>query len=361
MNILYLITKSEAGGAQTHVYQLCQAFRDTHTLTVVANPGGWLEEECKKLHVSFIPNTYFSNNLNPLRVLKSFFTIKKIIHEVKPDIVHCHSSVAGFLGRLAVRKKIPTVYTAHGWGFNIGVGALQKWVAIVSEKIVANYTDKIICVSEFVKELGVQYRITSPDAFVVIYNGVELQPRIKNEHHDVRITCVGRLAPPKRPLVLLEAISLFTPEMQRDLYTRVVGKGPQMDQLVTYITSKKIQHIELMGSLSRERIFDILHNSDIFVFLSDWEGFPISILEAMSCGLPIVSSNVGGIREMVDDKNGILLAQTTPELVAASLERLVTDRKTRKYMGEMSSQIVKERFTVEHMVHQIQQVYDDLV
>ncbi|PIR75847.1 MAG: hypothetical protein COU34_00685, partial [Candidatus Magasanikbacteria bacterium CG10_big_fil_rev_8_21_14_0_10_43_9] len=294
MNILYLITKSEAGGAQTHVYQLCQAFRDAHTLTVVANPGGWLEEECKKLHVSFIPNPYFSNNLNPLRVLKSFFTIKKIIHEVKPDIVHCHSSVAGFLGRLAIRKKIPTVYTAHGWGFNTGIGFLQKWIAIISEKIVANYTSNIICVSDFVKELGMQYHIATPDTFHVIYNGVEVQQRISEEHSDIRITFVGRLASPKKPLVLLEAIGLLTPDMQRRIYTRIVGDGSQKDELVTYLTAQMIQNAEFMGSLSRERIFDILHHSDIFVFLSDWEGFPMSILEAMSCGLPIIASDVGG-------------------------------------------------------------------
>lgn len=365
MKILYLITKSEAGGAQTHVAQLCRAFRDAHNIVVVAAPGGWLQDQCKLFGVSFISNPYFSNNiLRPFRLIKSVSLLKSIIKHEKPDVVHCHSSVAGFLGRFVVRNTIPTVYTAHGWGFNVGVGLFQKWMAIIAEKWMAQYATKIICVSQFVKDLALKYQIAPENKLRVIYNGVELSPAHtqKADKTFVRITFVGRLAKPKRPELLLETVDHLKTSLRDTMEVTIIGDGPQKTALQDYIQVKQLERIHLTGTLSREEVYARLQDSDIFVFLSDWEGFPMAILEAMSYSLPIIASDVGGINEMVlPQVNGILLSKNSIDELTTSIETLLTDTKKRQKMGKRSYQMTQERFTVDAMTTQVEQVYRDLL
>jgi glycosyltransferase involved in cell wall biosynthesis len=362
MTILYLITKSEAGGAQTHVSQLCEYFRAHHTVAVVAYPGGWLQEECKKLGVEFIPNPYFSNAINPFRILKSVFKLRSIVQTVCPDIVHCHSSVAGFLGRLVVRKRIPTVYTAHGWGFNTGVDVIQKYGAIFAELLVRRWTTAVICVSAFVRELGLKHHTISSAASVVIYNGVEVKERMPHRTQDdiIRLVFVGRLTAPKRPLLLLQALALCSSEMQKKVHITVVGEGEQNEHLDRYARAHPELSIGLTGSLPRKQVFDVLERSDIFVFLSDWEGFPMTILEAMSVGLPIIASDVGGVREMVNETYGILLKTNTVANVHHALSALIQDEALRKVMGEVSYQTVRDRFSLENMLQSVEELYTEI-
>lgn len=357
MKILYLITKSEVGGAQTHVHELCNYFRAQHEITVVAYPGGWLEKKCKELNVRFIPNQFFSNSVNPLRVLRSFFAIKKIVKDIQPDVVHCHSSVAGFLGRLAIRNNIPTLYTAHGWGFNIGVGFFQKWMSIIAEKMVSKYTAKIICVSQFVKDLGITYKITLPEKFEVIHNGVALQERKITAHNNVNIIFVGRMAEPKRPRLLLEAIQLLPLEEKKKISVRLVGDGPQLEEVGHYAAEQDMGLVEFLGELPHEQIIAKMHNSDIFVLLSDWEGLPITILEAMSCGLPIISSDVGGISEVVSEDNGRLVRKNTPEFVAQCLEVLIANDTLRQQLGQASYEKVRTDFSLTRMLERTAELY----
>ncbi len=235
MKIVYLITKSEAGGAQTHVGQLCASLKERHSLVVVAYPGGWLEHECNRLGVRFVPNVYFSNSLNPLHMVRSYRRIARIVDEEQPDIVHCHSSVAGFIGRLVVRARIPTLYTAHGWGFNIGVGIVQKWLSICAERMVSVYTKRIICVSSFVHELGIRYHIAPASLSTVIHNGVGPRERAVFETARIRITFVGRLTRPKLPLLLLQAVNGLSEQVKDRVLVSIVGEGQQEKVLQKYI------------------------------------------------------------------------------------------------------------------------------
>ena len=154
MKILYLITKSEPGGAQTHIYQLSKYFIEKgNQVAIMSYPGGWLEQEAEKLGIEFYPNKYFSNIPNPFKLFKAMEEIKKIVKDFKPDLIACHSTAAGFLGRLAIRNKIPTIFTAHGWAFTKGTPFLRKSIAILIEKVAGKFCSKIICVSYLDKSL----------------------------------------------------------------------------------------------------------------------------------------------------------------------------------------------------------------
>jgi len=176
MKILYLITKSEPGGAQTHIYQLSKYFIEKgDQVAIMSYPGGWLEQETRKIGVEFYPNKCFSNIPNPFTIFKAIKKIKNLVKDFNPDLIACHSTAAGFLGRLTIRNKIPTIFTAHGWAFTKGTPFLRKSAAILIEKIAGKFCSKIICVSDFDKSLVLKYKIVPIDKIEVVHNGVKFK------------------------------------------------------------------------------------------------------------------------------------------------------------------------------------------
>lgn len=361
MKILYLITKSEAGGAQTHVADLCNYFKSKGNEIVVMSSGdGWLKNECDKIGVGFINNNFFSNSANPVRLYKAIKEIKKFANEFKPDIVHCHSSSAGILGRLAIKGKVRTIYTAHGWGFNIGMKPWVKYPVLLLEKLCAKYTDTYICVAEFVKNLGLKYHLAPESKFKVIYNGVKLELKVESgklKDDRINLIFIGRLAEPKKPELTIEAISGLPKEIKNKINFTIVGDGPKRKILEKMAQDTGVQ-VEFTGVLAREQSINYLNQSDIFVFVSAWEGFPYTILEAMSCGLPVIASNVGGISEAVNEQNGILVNNEVGQIHDAIL-KLVNDKELRLKLGEQGRQDIVVRFSLEQMLSQIERVYSE--
>lgn len=360
MKILYLITKSEAGGAQTHVADLCDYFKNKGNEIVVMSFGnGWLKQECEKIGVNFINNIFFSNSANPIKIFKAIKETRRYVNEFKPDIVHCHSSSAGILGRLAIKGKIRTIYTAHGWGFNIGMKPWVKYPVLFLEKICAKYTDTYICVAEFVKNLGLKYHLTPKSKFKVIYNGVNLadpnNSKIKILKSEISLIFIGRLAEPKKPELTIEAVSLLPDEIKSNIKFTIIGDGPKKEMLKKIADDKKV-NVEFKGSLEKSEALKELEKVDIFAFISVWEGFPYTILEAMSYGLPIIASNVGGISEAVNESNGILVNNEVRQIREAIL-KLVSDKDLRLKLGEQGKKDVEEKFSLEQMLNKIEKIY----
>lgn len=359
MKILYLITKSEAGGAQTHVADLCNYFKSKGNEIVVMSSGdGWLKNECDKIGVKFVENKYFSNKAYPRKLFNAIKEIRKCVKEFKPDIVHCHSSSAGILGRLAIKGKIRTIYTAHGWGFNIGMKPWVKYPVLLLEKFCARYTDTYICVAEFVKQLGLKYHLAPESKFKVIYNGVKIELKVESlklKDDKTNLIFVGRLAEPKKPELTIEAISLLPEEIKNKINFSVIGDGPKRKMLEKMAQDKGVQ-IEFTGALTREQSINHLNQSDIFVFISSWEGFPYTILEAMSCDLPVIASGVGGISEAVNESNGILVKNEVRQIHDAIL-KLASDQELRLKLGEQGRQDIVVRFSLDQMLQKIEAIY----
>jgi len=361
MKILYIITKSEIGGAQIHVDQLCNFFKKDFEVAVLSYPGGWLEERSLKNGVKFFANPFFSNSFSPIVFFKSFFAIKRIIDEFSPDIVHCHSSAAGVYGRLVVRKSIPTIYTAHGWGFNTGVPLFQKITAVILEKFLSRYTDKIICVSGFVKNLGLKFAVARASKMLVIPNGVErIERKEKNNSDKVRVLFIGRLSEPKDPLLLLKSFYELEIKNRENIQLDIIGGGGKFLECQSFVIEKKLQNVNLLGSRDREETLSYLKKADIFILISKWEGLPITVLEAMSCGLPVISSKVGGIGEAVDESSGFLV-KNTKEDIELAMTILASDRALREKMGQNARQIFLEKYTLEKMCERTKEVYNSIL
>jgi glycosyltransferase involved in cell wall biosynthesis len=395
MKIFYLITKSEEGGAQTHVAQLVGYFTGKgHEVAVMSYPGGWLEGEVKKAGAVFFPNPYFANSYNPLRSLKAILEIGIAVRNFKPDLVHCHSSIAGFLGRLAVRNKVPTIFTAHGWGFNDYVGPVSRFAAAAAEKMAAYYTAKIICVSEFTKNLALKHKIAPAGKFVVVHNGIEKfalseialrnqaarslqngkipekfyapqefltgytpEKKAKVAGEKLKIVFVGRFAEPKEPEILVRAYTSLDESVKNKAELLIVGEGPKREALLKLIAADTGGAIKLLGRLSRSEVLKILAEADISVLASKWESFGLSALEAMSASVPVVVSRVGGLPELVDESCGILVEKSDEKGMKEALEKLIQNRELRKKLGETARLRAEIMFSLDKMLAKTEEVY----
>jgi len=362
MKILYLVTKSEVGGAQTHIYQLSKYFIEKgDEVGIMSYPGGWLEEEAGKLGVKFYPNKYFSNIPDPIRIFKAMKEIKKVADHFKPDLIGCHSTAAGFLGRLAVRNKIPTIFTAHGWAFTKGTPLLRKYLVILIEKIAGRFCSKIICVSDFDNKLVLKYRIVSEEKIITIHNGAESQYFEHLKHSNIQIVFIGRLAQPKDPLLLLKSFNSLSSELKNKAQISIIGEGPKRKELEKFIRKNKLEEkVKLFGGIPREKVFKILKKSDIFVLISNWEGFPYTIIEAMSYGLAIIASEVGGIKEAVDSC-GILVKRGDKEEIKNALEKLLKNPSLIREMGQSAQEKVKKEFSLDKMLKETEKVYESVI
>ena len=363
MKILLVVTKSEVGGAQTHVWQLAKYLHNSgHSVHVSAFPGGWLHEEAQKLGVSFHPNTALSNNLDPRKGLRAGREAAELVAEIRPDIIHCHSSAAGFWTRLAVRGATPTVFTAHGWGFTPGVPWLRRIALLLAERLVARFTARYICVSDCDGRLAMRYGIAPAERIAVIHNGVEPHgngSRRSESDATIRVVFVGRLARPKEPELLVAALSDL-PTPLRDVYElQIIGDGPLLPRLRELISGIGAK-VKLVGALPREVVLKALSESHVFVLTSRYEGFPISILEAMSMGLAVIASDVGGIREAVTPECGILIGRGDKEALQGALARLAEERGSIERYGDAARKRARQEFSISAMCQKTEAVYESV-
>jgi glycosyltransferase involved in cell wall biosynthesis len=383
MRILFFITKSEQGGAQTHVAQMTRwLISHGHEVSVMSAPGGdtpsealakegWLEKEIRRLGGQFFSNDELGNSASPLRLWRASHRFLEVVDQYKPDLVTCHSTMAGLIGRLSLHGRIPTIFTAHGWGFTQGAPRLRRWILPLFERLAGRFSSRIICVSQNDLTLARVHRIAENDKLVQIYNGIEPSRSLdsaiglarddkdKTEMSRIQIYFVGRLASPKDPFLLIEAFTRLPRELRDKTRITIIGDGPDRRRLEERILSQNLtDSIRLLGALPREHVLERLRSqADIFVLLSHWEGFPYSILEAMAAGVPVIASRVGGIPEALEHGGGIVVDNL--EQLKGALTRLIQDQHTRLSMGAQARRTVETFFSIESMCEKTFSVYTD--
>ena len=365
MRILYVVTSAGFGGASMHVLQLMRYFTTQgFEIGLVSAPEPRLLREAEKLGVRLFVNPYFVRRLHIFNDIRAFVPVKKAIKEFSPDIIHAHSTKAGLIARFwsAVLNVKPIIFTAHGWAFTEGREYWKRFLLAQIEKLAGYVTDKIICVSEFDRKLALKFKVAREDKLVVIHNGVDpneffkISRDYRKSSNEVIVTFVGRLAPPKDLLLLIDAIKLV-PEIK----LQIVGDGELRQQVEGYIFKNALRdRVILLGE--RFDIPKILAESDIFVLPSRWEGLPLTIIEAMMSGLPVVATRVGGIPELVDDGvNGYLVPSRDVNALAKAIRKLVSDVELRERMGKAGREKAIEKFTLDKMLSKIAQVYEDVL
>lgn len=360
MNIVYIITRSDTlGGANIHLLDLAEGVKNLgHQVTILIGGEGVVTQQARTRGLNCISLENMVREINPLKDVKCFYEIKRHLLAIKPDIVHCHSSKAGILGRLvSYHLKIKNVFTAHGWAFTEGVSKKQAMLYKYIEKYVAYITDKIITVSDYDKLHAFKNNVSNQNQMITIHNGIKhsWQNRDKNDNR-LKIVMVARFSSQKNYKDLVLSLSRIS---HLNWEAEFIGDGELKEE--TELLVKKLQ-LENRISFAGQ-CFDVsqrLANSDIFVLSSNYEGFPLTILEAMSHSLPILASDVGGVKEAIEG-NGYLIPRGDVKYLADKLSELIENERLRNDMGKISYKNFVENFTFERMLEKTISVYSELV
>jgi glycosyltransferase involved in cell wall biosynthesis len=343
--ILLLVTLAETGGAQTYVRVLASALAGHFDVTVAAHGDGPLRRAVETAGATFVPLRQMRREVG-LRDLVALVELALLMRRLRPHIVHASSSKAGVVGRLAAGlTRVPIrVFTVHGWAFNAHAGARSRLYEL-AERIVRPFTTLTICVSDSERDAGLAARTCVAERSVVIRTGIDAAsfPVARPADALPAIVAVGRLRAPKDPVSLVRALAL----LQGPFHATLVGDGPDRP-----VVDEEVRRADLAGSVllagERDDVAEILASSAIFVLSSRSEALPVSVLEAMAAGLPVVATRVGGVPELVvDGETGLLVPPADPRALAAALQRLVDEPELRARLGAAGRARVEERFALE--------------
>ena len=358
--ILYVITRAEWGGAQVHLFDvLTEVTKCGYECEVAIGEKGKLYDRLVDIGIKVYYLKNLVHEIEPISDLKAVFELNKVIKLSDPDMVHLHSTKAGWIGRistLCMGKKV--IFTVHGWCFTEGAPKSRKKIGEVIEKFLVPMTDEIICVSEYDKNLAISQGVATENELTVVYNGVAQIPNLANAKINVqdsdsfKVMMTARFADPKDQETVIRAFQ----EVQDDIELYFVGDGPNLDSCKKLTEKLNLSHrVHFLGQ--RGDVAVLLKSMDIFVLSSYYEGLPISIIEAMSASLPIIASDVGGVKELVyDGKNGYLFQTGNVSDLVLKLKLL--DKAKALQLGKESFRLYKENFTLEKCVLSTLAVYE---
>jgi glycosyltransferase involved in cell wall biosynthesis len=309
-----------------------------------------------------------SRSLNPYLDLKSFLSLLKYLRQLKPDIVHTHTSKAGLLGRIAAKIAVPkakVVHTYHGHLLHGYFSKIATAFLTITERCLARISDLLISMGNEVKKNLLDAKIGDSAQFVVAFPGVKVKKpnlenrsvvKFKNEHtKDVIFTFVGRMSPIKRCDRIVELASM---KEIRDasIHFLMIGDGKLRDSLESQSVGLPITYI---GWESQTE--DWLAVSDTAILLSDNEAVPLAMIEAGFAGLPVIATNVGSMADVVEtEKNGFLVGLKIDE-IAEKVLLLASNDALRLQMGLLGKTLASERFSVEAMIAKHQVIYSKLM
>ncbi len=340
--LLLLVTLAETGGAQTYVALLLPAVAEQFEVTVAAHGQGPVRDAAEAAGVRFVPVKHLRRGINPFRDALALVELVRLCRREGPEILHANSSKAGVLGRIAgVLAGVPIrIFTAHGWAFAAYPG-LAGWLYLWADRIVQPLTTQVICVAEHERELGIGARSCVPERSVVVHNAVDVGSfaAIRHVHEPPQIISVGRFAYPKDYPTLVDALA----RIDADYRVTLVGEGPDRPTVTTDARRRLAERAELVGT--RRDVSELLAAADLFALSSRSEGLPISVLEAMAAGLPVVATDVGGVSELVvDGETGFLVPPTDAKALAQALETLLREPQLRRRFGAAARRRAEQRF-----------------
>jgi glycosyltransferase involved in cell wall biosynthesis len=340
--VLILVTLAEVGGAQSFVTHLLPALVRSYDVVVAAHGPGPMRREAEATGARFVPLRHVRREVSLWRDPLGLAELIALCRRVRPHVVHANSSKAGVLGLLAAAlAAVPVrLFSAHGWPFlwNSGPrGGMYRSAAL----LIGRWATTVVCVSEAERRAGLAARICRPERTVMIPNAVDVSraPRARHEGGTPTIISVGRLAAPKDFATLARALAGLEAGSFR---AWIVGDGPGRAALGAEVERLGLgPAVRLLGE--RNDVPELLARADVFVLSSRSEGLPLSMLEAMAVGLPVVGSAVGGIPELAAGC-GFLAPAGDPDALAATLRPLVADPALRRRHGDLAREHAQAKF-----------------
>lgn len=348
------------GGASVHLLDLAAGLQaKNYNVHILVGGTGILHQRAAEFNLSISSVPSLVRQIHLLKDIKAYYELRRAIKAFKPDLVHLHSSKAGLLGRLACKAAgVPCVFTAHGWAFTEGVSVKRRWLYRVLERLAAPLAAKIIAVSDYDKTLALNNNVATSSRLALVHNGVA----DKSEH-------VGVVQHTEKPLVKLVMVARFEqpkdqPRLLRVLsqlstlpwHLELVGDGPGLSAAVTLCQQLGIDNKVTFSGACND-VPRRLADADAFVLLSHWEGLPLTILEAMSLGLPIIASDVGGVKETINQESGFLIPAENDMALLYALTQLINSVSLRAEMGKAARARYLQHFTLARMISDTESIY----
>jgi glycosyltransferase involved in cell wall biosynthesis len=283
--------------------------------------------------------------------------LKQIIGQQRPDLVHCHSSKAGILGRYAAsRCGVPAIFSAHGWSFTDGINPKAASVFLWSERLAARWCEKILVGCESDRQMGLAKRVATATKIETIWYGIhnlDTPDLARPEQTPPNLVMVARFEEQKDHETLLRGLAEVRHlEWSIDL----LGDGPLRPAMEKLAGELQIaQRVRFVGVQPTK---DYLLKSQLALMITNWEGLPLSTLEAMRVGLPLIGTSVGGIPEQITDgESGYLVPRKDWRQLAARLESLLSDPELRLRLGRAGKARFDQDFQYSRMLDRVEHVY----
>ena len=401
MKILRIIARLNVGGPARHVVWLTEALNDDEFQTTLAAgsvpPGeddmGYFAQE-HNVEPKIIQEMSREISSSDLR---SLWKIYRLIKAEKPNIIHTHTAKAGTLGRAAGflykwlvpsaltgrPRKVRVVHTFHGHVFHSYYSPAKTKIFLAIERLLARFaTDRIIVISKQQREeISSTFRVGRPAQFDVIPLGIEVdtlqtradsRERVRGEMgldaNEIAIGFVGRLTEIKNISLLLQTARLFLDNVNVKFF--IVGDGHMRAELETEAQSLGLgDKVIFLGS--RTNISEIYGALDIVALTSLNEGTPLSLIEAMAAGVPVISTGVGGVRDLLGDvmkhgdgflvcERGIRIDTFVPEDHKNGLQYLIDNDESRERLAEHGQKFVLASYGKERLISDIKGLYRNL-
>jgi len=378
--ILFIISKSEMGGAQRFLYELVTHLDpEKYEISVAAGRNGKLFEKLAAKNIKTFKIKNFSNVFGIKNVL-AFFEISRIIKNKKPDIVYLLSSEAGFSGSIAAffyrfgRSRPKIIYRIGGWAFKEPRNIFIKKIYLWAEKLSAPFKNIIIVNSEFDRRLAIKNKIAKPEKIIIIYNGLDLNEieflsraeavdslkRIIHNskfiiHNSILIGTIANLYKNKGLEYLILAIARISNDQKFNFV--IIGEGPEKEELKQLIKEVHLENsVFLTGYV--DNAYRYLKAFDVFALSSVKEGQPWTILEAMAADVPIVATNIAGIPETIEnEKSGLLVEPADSQTLADAIQKITFHPSLAHKCALNALKTLKEKFSLRKMIQKNEELF----
>ncbi|MFH0857585.1 MAG: glycosyltransferase [Candidatus Magasanikbacteria bacterium] len=367
--LLFLVTQGAWGGAQKYVLDLAKNLVNTYEIFVAIGEKGnnpdlqeKLRKEAKGVHV--IELKHLKRTICPRKDILALFEIKRLYEQIQPDIIHLNSSKAGVLGSYAKallsKSQNPKIlYTVHGWVMNEPMSSLKKKIYTFLEKNSAQQKDALIVLSEKEKDDGIHIHIpankihTLPLGIEPISFLSKTEARkqlLPDTQNDIWLGTIANFFLTKGLDILLNTIAWNKKALQNTNFL-ILGDGPERKNLEKMIQENNLTNVFLLGT--KENASQYLKAFDCFLLPSKKEGFPYVLLEAMQAGLPIITNDVGGIKEMLQDYSSshIIPANSSEKLAEALIHFSPRD---------YNKKTAAHQYTLENMIKKTRSLYESV-
>ena len=386
--VLMIINRLNLGGPAFHVAILSKYLQEGFEVLLLAGTKEDSEESSdfivKEMGLTFTRLKEMKRSINPFGDYRSYKEIRKIIKQFKPDIVHTHAAKAGALGRLAAfNEKVPViVHTFHGHIFHSYFHPLKSKIFLWIERYLAKKSSAIIAISERQKkELTDHYKLCNPSKIKIIPLGFDLSRFRENieskrkdfrkkfflEDDEIAVGIIGRLVPVKNHTLFINSAARILGNTSKKVRFFIIGDGESRSALLKEASMLGIDHSyypevkkksDLIFTSWIKDVDVCISGLDIVALCSFNEGTPVSLIEAQAGNKPIISTNVGGIENVVKDGETALLVNNNDfNDFHKTLLKLIEDDELRTRLGTNSWEFVKEKFHYTRLIREMSELY----